>query len=238
MSPTARCSGRSPSTSPTTARTRSRWRPWPAATATNGSSAGRRSGSGTAPPAGITFVWARVDDEGAEEHGAVRCFLVEQDTPGYTGNVIRGKASLRAIHQAHIVLDDVRVPLDAVLPGTKSFKDASIVLYATRSGVAWSALGHATACYESALAYATPAGAVRKAARQVPDGPGAPHPHARGPHRHAAVLPAHGRPPRRPASCARPRRRWRSSTTREPRAGSPRPPATCSVATASSSRTA
>ena len=69
--------------------------------------------------------------------------------------MIRGKASLRAIHQAHIVLDDVRVPLDAVLPGTKSFKDASTVLYATRSGVAWSALGHATACYEAALAYAT-----------------------------------------------------------------------------------
>ena len=68
--------------------------------------------------------------------------------------VIRGKASLRAIHQAHIRLDDVRVPLDAVLPGTKSFKDASTVLYATRSGVAWSALGHATACYEAALAYA------------------------------------------------------------------------------------
>jgi len=52
------------------------------------------------------------------------------------------------------VLDGVRVPHDAVLPGTKSFKDASTVLYSTRSGVAWSALGHATACYEAALAYA------------------------------------------------------------------------------------
>jgi glutaryl-CoA dehydrogenase len=41
------------------------------------------------------------------------------------------------------------------LPGSRSFKDASTVLYATRSGVAWSALGHATACYESALTYAT-----------------------------------------------------------------------------------
>ncbi|MGI0520035.1 acyl-CoA dehydrogenase family protein [Microbacterium maritypicum] len=116
---------------------------------------GTKKWIGNGASGGITFVWARVDDEGAEEHGAVRCFLVEQDTPGYTGRVIRGKASLRAIHQAHIVLDDVRVPLDAVLPGTKSFKDASIVLYATRSGVAWSALGHATACYEAALAYAT-----------------------------------------------------------------------------------
>lgn len=115
---------------------------------------GTKKWIGNGASGGITFVWARVDDESAAEHGAVRCFLVEQDTPGYTGTVIRGKASLRAIHQAHIRLDDVRVPLDAVLPGTTSFKDASTVLYATRSGVAWSALGHATACYEAALAYA------------------------------------------------------------------------------------
>lgn len=95
-------------------------------------------------------MWARVDDPDAAEHGAVRCFLVEQERPGYTATPIRGKVSLRGIHQAHITLDDVRLPLDAVLPGTKSFKDASTVLYATRSGVAWSALGHATACYEAA----------------------------------------------------------------------------------------
>ncbi len=115
---------------------------------------GAKKWIGNGASGGITFVWARVDDEGAAEHGAVRCFLVPQETPGYTGEVIRGKGSLRGIHQAHIVLDDVHVPLDAVLPGAKSFRDASTVLYATRSGVAWSALGHATACYESALSYA------------------------------------------------------------------------------------
>jgi len=108
---------------------------------------------GNGASGGITFVWARVDSPGDEHDGAVRCFLVEQSTPGYTGTVIAGKASLRGIHQAHIVLDGVRVPVDAVLPGTKTFKDASTVLYSTRSGVAWSALGHATACYEAALAY-------------------------------------------------------------------------------------
>ncbi|QEW02306.1 acyl-CoA dehydrogenase family protein [Microbacterium lushaniae] len=116
---------------------------------------GAKKWIGNGASGGVTFVWARVQDEGADDHGAVRCFLVEQDTPGYTGTVITGKASLRGIHQAHIALDDVRVPADAVLPGTKSFKDASIVLYSTRSGVAWSALGHATACYEAALSYAT-----------------------------------------------------------------------------------
>ncbi|WP_460797222.1 acyl-CoA dehydrogenase family protein [Microbacterium sp. GXF0217] len=115
---------------------------------------GTKKWIGNGASGGITFVWARVDDADAAEHGAVRCFLVEQSTPGYVGTVITGKGSLRGIHQAHIVLDDVRVPLDAVLPGTHSFKDASTVLYATRSGVAWSALGHATACYEAALSYA------------------------------------------------------------------------------------
>lgn len=109
---------------------------------------------GNGASGGITFVWARVDSPADDTHGAVRCFLVEQSTPGYTGTVITGKAALRGIHQAHIVLDAVRVPADAVLPGTTSFKDASTVLYSTRSGVAWSALGHATACYEASLAYA------------------------------------------------------------------------------------
>ena len=115
---------------------------------------GTKKWIGNGASGGITFVWARVDDPDAAEHGAVRCFLVEQGTPGYTGTVITGKASLRGIHQAHIVLDEVRVPADAVLPGARSFRDASVVLYSTRSGVAWSALGHATACYEAALSYA------------------------------------------------------------------------------------
>lgn len=115
---------------------------------------GAKKWIGNGASGGITFVWARVDDPEAPEHGAVRCFLVEQETAGYTGTVIGGKASLRGIHQALITLDGVRVPHDAVLPGTKTFKDASTVLYSTRSGVAWSALGHATACYEAALSYA------------------------------------------------------------------------------------
>lgn len=110
---------------------------------------------GNGASGGITFVWARVASAGDPDDGAVRCFLVEQSAPGYDATVIEGKVALRAIHQAHIRLNDVRVPADAVLPGAHSFKDTSVVLFATRSGVAWSALGHATACYEAALSYAT-----------------------------------------------------------------------------------
>ena len=48
----------------------------------------------------------------------------------------------------------MRVPLDARLPQARSFKDTSRVLFATRAGVAWGALGHAVACYEAALEHA------------------------------------------------------------------------------------
>ncbi|MGN7968826.1 acyl-CoA dehydrogenase family protein [Microbacterium sp. 22296] len=116
---------------------------------------GTKKWIGNGASGGITFVWARVENEGGDDHGKVQCFLVEQDTPGYSGTVITGKVSLRGIHQAHIAMDDLRLPADAVLPGSHTFKDASRVLYATRSGVAWSALGHATACYEIARTYAT-----------------------------------------------------------------------------------
>lgn len=116
---------------------------------------GAKKWIGNGASGGITFVWARIDDADDPDHGQVGCFLVEQTAPGYEATVIEGKVSLRAIHQAHIRLHDVRVPGDARLPGARSFKDTSRVLFATRSGVAWSALGHATACCEAALAYAT-----------------------------------------------------------------------------------
>ncbi|TFB77703.1 acyl-CoA dehydrogenase [Cryobacterium flavum] len=96
----------------------------------------------------VTVVWAREDD------GNVRGFLVDQALPGYRGETMLGKGSLRAVHQARITLTDVRIPLDAVLPGTHTFKDTAVVLFATRLGVAWSALGHATAVFEAALNYA------------------------------------------------------------------------------------
>lgn len=103
----------------------------------------------------VTVVWARVEDPSDPElDGQVSGFLVEQDREGYEAEVIRGKVSLRAIHQADITLRDVRIPLDARLPGARRFKDTSAVLFATRAGVAWGALGHAIACYEAALEHA------------------------------------------------------------------------------------
>jgi len=104
-------------------------------------------GNGTI--ADVVVVWARDTTD-----GKVRGFLVEKGSPGYEARVIEGKASVRAIWQAHIRLTDVRVPAGNVLPGARSFKDAGRVLASTRIAVAWAALGHAVAAYEAALSYA------------------------------------------------------------------------------------
>lgn len=97
----------------------------------------------------ISVVWARGED------GQVHGYIVPQDTPGYDAKTIEGKISLRAIHQAHIVLNDVFVPAGNLLPKARSFKDTGRVLFATRLGVAWGAVGQAIACYEAAVAYST-----------------------------------------------------------------------------------
>jgi glutaryl-CoA dehydrogenase len=103
-------------------------------------------GNGTI--ADVIVVWARDTSD-----GQVKGFLVEKGAPGYKATVIEGKASVRAVLQADIVLDGVVVPLGNVLPGARSFKDAGRVLASTRIAVAWGALGHAVAAYEAALSY-------------------------------------------------------------------------------------
>jgi glutaryl-CoA dehydrogenase len=98
--------------------------------------------------ADVVVVWARAD-----EHGQVKGFLVETETPGFAAETIGGKGASRAIWQAQIELDGVRVPDSARLPGANSFKDAGRVLVTTRSTCAWGALGHAVAAYDAALTY-------------------------------------------------------------------------------------
>ncbi|GGJ46373.1 acyl-CoA dehydrogenase family protein [Glutamicibacter ardleyensis] len=109
---------------------------------------GEKKWIGNGSIGGITVTWARDDD------GKVRGFLVDQESAGYTATTIKNKLSLRAIWQAHIRMENVFVPDEDVLPDSHSFKDTARVLFATRLGVAWSAVGHATACYESAVLYA------------------------------------------------------------------------------------
>jgi glutaryl-CoA dehydrogenase len=104
---------------------------------------------GNASFADVVVVWAR------DEDGKVGGFLVPKGTDGYEASVMTGKASKRAVWQAEVTLDGVKVPFENRLEGSRSFKDTAKVLTATRFGVAWEAVGHAAAAYEAALAYVT-----------------------------------------------------------------------------------
>lgn len=110
---------------------------------------GEKKWIGNGSIGGVSVVWARTAD------GHVKGFLVPQESPGYEATTIEGKMSLRAIWQAHIRLENVFVPDGNQLPEATTFKDTARVLLATRLGVAWSAVGHATACYETAVQYAS-----------------------------------------------------------------------------------
>ena len=103
---------------------------------------------GNATIADVVVVLARSDDD-----GHVKGFLVATDTPGYEASVIEGKGATRAIWQADVRFDGVRVPAENRLPEANSFKDVGRVLTATRSTIAWAALGHAVAAYDTALTY-------------------------------------------------------------------------------------
>lgn len=103
---------------------------------------------GNASFADVVIIWARDDD------GNVGGFLVEKDTPGFNTKVMMGKVAKRAVWQADITLEGVRIPAENRLALSRSFKDTSRVLTATRYGVAWEAIGHAIAAYEIALQYA------------------------------------------------------------------------------------
>jgi glutaryl-CoA dehydrogenase len=98
--------------------------------------------------ADVVVVFARSDQD-----GEVKAFLVETQTPGFEAVTMGGKGAARAIWQAAITLDGVRVPESSRLPGAETFKDAGRVLVTTRSVCAWGALGHAVAAYDAALTY-------------------------------------------------------------------------------------
>jgi len=103
---------------------------------------------GNATIADVVVVWAR------DEEGQVGGYLVEKGTPGFEPSVITGKGSVRAVWQADIVLDGVRIPAENRLPHGKSFKDTGKILAGTRNQCAFSALGHAVAAYDAAMTYA------------------------------------------------------------------------------------
>lgn len=96
--------------------------------------------------ADVALVWARAEE-------GIRGFLVPTDTPGFTAREITRKLSLRMSATAELVLEDVRLPEDAVLPGVTGLRGPLSCLAEARYGILWGALGAARSCFETALDY-------------------------------------------------------------------------------------
>ncbi|MDP3984836.1 MAG: acyl-CoA dehydrogenase family protein, partial [Acidimicrobiia bacterium] len=97
--------------------------------------------------ADLAIIWARTDE-------GVRGLIVPTDTKGFSANLIHRKASLRASVTSELVLEDVRVPADFVLPGVSSMRGPLSCLNEARFGILFGVMGAARACYGAALDYA------------------------------------------------------------------------------------
>lgn len=98
--------------------------------------------------ADVGVIWARTDE-------GIRGFVVPTRTPGFTARNVGAKASLRASVTSELVLQDVRLPESAVLPGVVGLRGPLSCLNEARFGILFGAVGAARACYEAALDYST-----------------------------------------------------------------------------------
>jgi glutaryl-CoA dehydrogenase len=96
--------------------------------------------------ADVAVVWAQTDDK-------IRGFVVPTDAPGFSAPVIKRKMSLRASVTSELVLDGVRLPESAVLPGAVGLSGPLSCLNEARYGIVFGALGAARDCLETTIAY-------------------------------------------------------------------------------------
>jgi glutaryl-CoA dehydrogenase len=95
----------------------------------------------------VAIVWANTDD-------GIRGFVVPCDVPGFSAPDIHKKLSLRASVTSELVMDEVRLPASAVLPGVKGLRGPLSCLNEARYGIIWGVMGAARSCFGSALEYA------------------------------------------------------------------------------------
>jgi len=100
----------------------------------------------------VAVVWAKTGK--LDDIESIRGFLVPTDTKGFTTKDQQGKLSLRASDTSELVLQDVCVPQDALLPKSGGLKGPLSCLTQARYGIAWGAVGAALACYDEAVGYA------------------------------------------------------------------------------------
>ena len=95
----------------------------------------------------VAVVWARTEE-------GVRGFVVPTDTPGFSAPEIKRKLSLRASVTSELVLEDVRLPADAMLPNARGLSGPLGCLSEARFGIVFGAIGAARDCLEAAISYA------------------------------------------------------------------------------------
>jgi glutaryl-CoA dehydrogenase len=96
--------------------------------------------------ADVAVVWARTDE-------GIRGFVVPTDSAGFTANEIHKKMSLRASVTSELVLENVRLPDSAMLPGVTGLRGPLSCLNEARFGIVFGTLGAARDCLESAISY-------------------------------------------------------------------------------------
>src|SRR4051812_18986091 len=94
----------------------------------------------------IAIVWAKVDDD-------IRGFIVETNRPGFQAPEIKAKLSLRASVTSDLIMDDVVIPEENLLPKSQGLKSPLMCLNQARYGIAWGGLGAAMACFDCAVTY-------------------------------------------------------------------------------------
>ncbi len=100
----------------------------------------------------VAIIWAKVGD--VDDQDSIRGFIVPTDAEGFTSKDQKGKISLRASDTSELVLEEVRVPKDALLPKSDGLRSPLMCLTQARYGIAWGSVGAAMACFEEAVSYA------------------------------------------------------------------------------------
>ncbi len=118
-------------------------------TATGYRISGSKTWISNAPVADIFVIWAKSDAHG----GKIRGFVLEKGMAGLTAPKIEGKLSLRASITGMIVMDEVAVGEEALLPDVEGLKGPFGCLNRARYGISWGALGAAEFCYAAARRY-------------------------------------------------------------------------------------
>lgn len=103
------------------------------------------------PIADVFIVWAKV--VGGEDDGKIRGFILDKGTKGLSAPTIHGKVGLRASITGEIVMDEVEVSDEQMLPKVAGLRGPFTCLNSARYGIAWGALGAAESCWHTARQY-------------------------------------------------------------------------------------